>query len=282
MALFDAARVWLAFDASGVCAARVQPRLRGFELCGWAHAPLPEGALVPSAVEPNLRDPEALQRALRHVAAALDLPAGSRVRVALPDGLTRLVLLDEPQGVSAADFALFRLGPGLPYAPDEAIVGTLDLGHGRAVATALRRTLAAEYENALRAIELVPDGVFLAPLLALSELLRRPAARDEVALVLGDAALLLAAFRDGRLRLVRSRRRDPGRDEAERLGDEVWRTAQAADLRDAPRLSVRGAQSAALAAALGLQGHLAQAVRSANPELPTEVADWAWLGGAAV
>lgn len=281
MPIFDASRVCLAFDSTGVCGARVTPRLRGFELRAWARAALPEGALRPGAVERNLTDPDALHQALRSVAAALDLPPQAPVRAVLPDGLARLVLLDEPRGVSAEDFALFRLSPGLPYAPDEAVVGTLAAGRGRRVAAAVRRPVAAEYEAALRAADLAPESVLLAPLLVVGELLRQPPGRDEVAVILGDAALVLAVFREGRLQAVRSRRRDASRDEALRLADEAWRSAQAGGLKEPLRLALFGNEAAALAATLGLQGHLAQVGRLGPAALPAEAADWAWLGGAA-
>ncbi len=281
MSIFAGARVCLALDASGVCGARVAPRLRGAEALAWARAPLPVGALVPHPVEPNLIDGEAVRQALSQVAQALDLAAQAPVRLVLPDGLARLVLLDEPRGVARDDFALFRLGPGLPFAAEEAVVGTLAAGRGRLVAGALRRSVGAEYEQAARDSGLVADSVFLAPLVALSSLLRQPPAHDEVALVLGDTSLLLAAFREGRLRVVRTRRRDGHADEPRRLADEAERTATAADLRTPARVGVHGSGARALAATLGLHGHLARVGPAGVAGLPDEAADWAWLAGAA-
>jgi hypothetical protein len=279
--LFGATRVCLAFDASGVCGARVATRLRGLELRAFARAPLPAGALRPGAADANLGDADAVQRALRQVAAALDLAPQSKVRVVLPDGLARLALLEQPSGVASDEFARFRLAAGLPYAADEAVVGSLPAGRRRLLAAAVRRGVAAEYEAAVRAAGVVPEGVFLAPFVTLAELLRRPPADDAVVVVLGDTALALAAFHDGRLTVVRSRRRDGARDEPARIGAEVERTASAAELRELPRVTVHGGGARALAHALGLAGHRAEAGRPRAAALPDEAAEWAWLGAAA-
>lgn len=279
--VFKAPRVCLAFDASGVCGARVAARLRGLELRAFARAPLSAGALRPGAADPNLADSDAVQQALRQVAAALDLAPQSKVRVVLPDGLARLALLEPPAGVAADEFALFRLAPGLPYAPEEAVVGTLPAGPRRVLAAAVRRAVSAEYEALVRGAGLVPEGVFLAPFVTLADLVRRPPAQDAVAVVLGDAALVLAAFRGGRLQLVRSRRRDGARDEPERIGAEARRTATAADLDEPLRVTLYGGGARALAHALGSAGHLAAAGRARAAALPDEAAEWAWLGAAA-
>lgn len=279
--LFGALHACLSFDVSSVDGARVAARLGRLAVRSFAHAPLPAGALRPGAAEANVVDAEALQQALRQIAAALDFAPQTPVRLVLPHGLARVVLLDEPVGVASDDFALFRLGPGLPYAAEEAVVGTLPAGPRRSVAAAVRRGVAAEYESAVRAAGLVPAGVFLAPFVALSDLLRRPPESDAVAVLLGDAALTFAAFRDGRLALVRSRRRDGGDDEPERLVAEAQRTARAAELGDPLRLVLHGVGARALTNALGLAGHLVEAGRPSVAELPEETAEWAWLGVAA-
>lgn len=281
MALFGGVRVCVALDAGGVRAARVAAGLRGAEALAWARAPLASGALAPHPAERNLADAEAVRQALGHVATALDLHPGTPVRLVLPQGVARPVLLEEPRGVARDDFARFRLGPGLPFAPEEAVVGTLAVGSGRVVACALRRSVGAEYEQVAREAGLVPEGVFLAPLTSLATLLRKPPAHAEVALVLGDAACLLAAFGDGRLRVLRARRRVPSHDESRWLLDEVERTASAAELRGSTRLTLHGPGSQALAATLGLQGRLVQAGVSPVAGLPAEASEWAWLAGAA-
>ncbi len=281
MTLFGGVRVCVALDAGGVRAARVAVGLRGAEALAWTRAPLASGALVPHPAERNLADAEAVRQALSRVATALDVRPGTPVRLVLPEGVARPVLLEEPRGVARHDFALFRLGPGLPFAPEEAVVGTLAVGSGRIVACALRRSVGAEYEQVVREAGLLPDGVFLAPLTSLATLLRKPPAQAEVALVLGDAACLLAAFGDGRLRALRARRRVESHDEPRRLLEEVERTATMAELRGSPRLALHGPGSQSLAAVFGLQGRPVQAGVSPVAGLPAEASEWTWLAGAA-
>lgn len=274
-------RVCLAIDASGVCGARVAVRLGRLTLRSSAQAGLPAGALRPAAEEANVVDLDALVQALRQVAPALALVPGAPVRLVLPHGLARPVLLDEPPGVASDEFARFRLAPGLPYAVDEAVVGTLRAGRRRLLAAAVRRAVTAEYEGAVRAAGFKPQGVYLAPFVTLSELLRRPPAQDAVAVVLGDAAFALGAFHAGRLTLVRSRRRAPAHDEAERLAAEVQRTATAAGLRQGPRIVLHGSGARALAHALGFAGHVVEVGHPRAAALAEAAAEWAWLGAAA-
>ena len=272
----------VAFDASGVCGAVVSRGLRRPRLRSFRRVPLGPGALAPHPLDVNLRRPEEVEEALRRALEGLDAGRG-RVSLILPDGVARIGLLDVPAGVAPEEYARFRWTQALPYPAAEAIVDVLPLGAGRAVGAAVRRRVALEYEAVAERAGLSPGRVDLAPLSALSALLRdRPAGPASVDVILGDAAYCLAATHDGVLRVLRNRRRDADAGEADRLAREVDRTAAFAGNGAGPlRVRVVGP------GARGLIGDLLRAGRAAGPGwemegggLPVEAAELSWLGAA--
>jgi hypothetical protein len=240
------------------------------------------GALWPHPLDVNLRRPEEVGGALRRVLDGLDT-GRERVSLILPDGVARIGLVDVPAGVAPEEYARFRWAQALPYPAAEAIVDVLPLGGGRAVAAAVRRRVTLEYEAVAERAGLSPGRVDLAPLSALSALVRDPLAEaTAVDVILGDAAYCLAASHGGALRVLRNRRRDADASEAERLGREVDRTAALAGNGAGPlRMRIVGA------GARGLIGELLRAGRAAGPgwemdggRLPVEAAELSWLGAA--
>ncbi|HSB61376.1 MAG TPA: hypothetical protein VLI67_06635 [Vicinamibacteria bacterium] len=213
-------RLAVAFDASGVSGALVARAVGRSRLRSTARVELPPGALTPSALGPNLQRPHEVGEALAELRRRLG--DGSGAALVLPDGVGRALLLDVASGIDLRAFVRFRLAPLLPYPAEEAVIDVLRLGRGRVLGAAVRRSVVAEYEQSAAAAGFLQEGVHLAPLLVVAGLLRRGAG---VHVILGDAALSLAAFRDARLAAFRTRRRDPGPGEAERLLDEAERTA---------------------------------------------------------
>ncbi len=239
--------------------------------------PLGAGALLPSAAGPNVlrRDEvrEALTGALGGVASG-----GGKVRLFLPDGIARLVLVAPPSGADRRDFVRFRLASSLPWPVSDAIVDVLPVGGGRVVGAAVRRATVAQYEQLAASAGLTVERVHLSPLAVLAGLLGR-GARSGVHAILGDAAVCLAAIRGRSLLVLRSRRRDPSDGEAERLLAEASRTARLAGDGDEPvSLILSGAGAGRLRETLepvstvsaGLQG----------PRDWPEAAEAAWLAGA--
>jgi hypothetical protein len=235
--------------------------------------------LSPHPLDPNLLRREEVVEALGHVLEKLDAGQG-RVSLLLPDGVARLGLIEVPAGVAPEEYARFRWAQALPYPADEAIVDVLSLGPGRAVAAAVRRSVAHDYEEAAARARLSPDRVDLAPLAALSALVRdHPAEESGVDVILGDAAYCLAASHGGILRVLRNRRRDADAGEADRLRREVDRTASLAGNGTAG-LRVRVVGSGAR----DLIGELQRSGRAAGPAwetqrngFPVEAAELPWL-----
>src|SRR5688572_8142239 len=144
------------------------PRIRGF-----AQVPLDHEAIVPSPLGANVARPDVVRDALARVATSLEL-GRTPTLVLLPAGTARLALLEVPRGVAAQEFARYKLLGGLPYPPEGAVVDVLDVGEGRAVGAAVRRSVLEGYEAAIAAAGLVVERIDLALLAALAALQARP------------------------------------------------------------------------------------------------------------
>jgi len=201
------ARVLVAIDATGVAGASVSGGPGALRIRSFARAPLSPGALVPGPFDPNVVDMAEVQRALGEVAAGVEGGRGP-VALILPEGVARTALLDVPAGVTAREFARYRITAGLPYAPDEALVDVLPVDKGRILAAAVRRSVVEGYEAVAGAAGLDVERLDLAPLAALSALAREPRGTAvSVDVILGDHALSLAAWQGGALHLFRTRLR---------------------------------------------------------------------------
>ena len=264
-------RLVVAFDASSVSGARFARALSRSRLSTFARIELPPGALTPSALGPNVQRPDAVGEAL--AALRRRLGSGSGATLVLPDGVGRVVLLDTPEGTDDRAYVRFRLAASLPYPAEEAAFDVLSLGRGRALGAAVRRSVVEEYEQAAVGAGFTQERVDLAPLIAVAGLLRRGAG---VHVILGDAALSLAAFQDARLTAFRTRRRDPGPGEARRLLEEAERTAL-----------LGGGDGAVTFVGAGARDLVQELVASGSPvslgpggESAPDGAEAAWLAGA--
>jgi hypothetical protein len=276
-------RLFVALDAGSVSGGAGARSGTGFRLASHARVPLGAGALAPSPFTPNVVRPAEVAEALRELARRLKI-GPAPVCLLLPDGIARLALLDVPADVTAQQYARFRIVPGLPYPADEAVVDVLPLGPGRAVVAAVRRSVIEGYEAVAEQAGIGQDRLDLTPLAALSGLLREPglAGGLTVDVILGDAALCLAAHQDGLLRTLRNRRRDSGADEPLRLAEEVRRTGALAGDGAEPHVRVVGAGAAELLASWRATGATAEpGWRSEDPAAGIEASELAWLGGAA-
>lgn len=243
-------KVLVAFDKGSVRAAVLGGGARGGQVIGEAVQPLPDGALVPGALDDNIAEPAAVRDALLRLRRELG-GNGKRASLILPEGVAKLLLLESPPGVAPLEFARFRMAQGLPYAAGEALIDGLPAPPGGFLAAAVRRAVVRSYEAVAAEAGFVQDGVQLQAFAALGPLLAQAETLGTlVAAVLGESAFSLASFEDGRLRLVRQRRRDAGASDEARLRDEIVRTSVLAGGTRTPRSLVIGAGSVELAAAL--------------------------------
>jgi hypothetical protein len=264
----------VAFDAASLTGAAFARGFSGPRLQSFARVPLDDGALLPSAANPNLLRPREVKDALKRLGD--ELGRGGRSVLVLPDGSARLLLL-EATGDDLREYARFRLASALPYPVAEAIVDVLPVGGGRVLAAAVRRTIVEEYEAAAADAGFPRERVGLAPLVALAGALKRERDAD-VHAFLGEASLSLAALDAQGLRAFRQRRRDPGPGEARRLFDEAVRTVRAGHGEPGAglRLSLSGAGAASLADELTAAG---RAVLARPSEGPAQTSEVAWLAG---
>ncbi len=275
--MLNGTRLWLSLDSRAVCALRLRQGLTGRRLDAFARVPLPASAHDPTPAGPALRDPEGVRQALARVLGDVGARPGEDAALLLPDGLARVVLLDVPARVEPEQFARFRLGPQLPFAPSEAVFGCLPLPGGGHAAAALRRAQVEAYEGLARSFGLSPDGAFLASLAAL-ENGRRQGWRDTLAILLGDSTTLLMVLRGGRVAGLRHILR-AATGEPARLRSEGRRSLAAAALPDETPWHVAGHGARALVHALAVAG---QPARLAGPVLaraPEATEELDWLGG---
>jgi hypothetical protein len=271
-------KLLLAFDAASVQGARLAQRLRGPELQAMARRALGTGALHPLALGTNIVRADEVREAARAVVA--ELGGGGRAGIlVLPDGVARLALVDVPKGSDAREYARFRLSSQLPYPAAEAVVDLTPAGPGRFLAAAVRRDVAAEYEAMGEAAGLGRDRVDLMPLAALAVLRRGASAGPRIDVVLGEAAFSMALFGGGVAVALRSRRRDPGPDEPERIRREVERTALLGEHGTSPSVRVVGAGARRVAEALCGAGVEARAGWGNIRSLASgDAEEAAWLG----
>jgi len=273
-------RVLVAIDATGVAGAAVSGGPGGARIRSYARATLAAGALVPGPVDANVVRAAEVQRAFAEVAGGLDGGRGP-VSLILPGGVARTALLEVAAGVTAREFARYRITPGLPYPPDEALVDVLPVDGGRVLAAAVRRSVVEGYEAAAAAAGLDVERLDLAPLAALSALAREPRGTAvSVDVILGDHALSLAAWQGGVLHLFRTRLRESGPREPQWLGREVDRTAVLAGNGSAPRIRAVGPGAVELLRAWSDEGRAGEPGWRAEGALPVAAAELAWLGAA--
>lgn len=272
-------RPLVALDVAAVSGASLARGLTGPRIASVARIELTPGALVPSPTDNNLAEPEAVRTAVTRLLDALGGARGAATLV-LPDGVARGLVFEAAPGVAPLEQARFKLGPGLPYPAAEAIVDIRSLGGRRFLGLAIRRRVVAAYEALAESAGLSVERVDVASMAALDGLLRLRSEGDStVDVILGDAAVSLAAHRDGSLRVFRSRCREIGPGEADWLRDEVRRTATLAGDGIAPRVRIVGPGASVLARALAARGTRAElGWRAEAAGLPVEAAELAWLG----
>lgn len=148
----------------------------------YAAEPLPAGSLMPSPVEPNVTQPDAVRSALRRVFAKVP-HHGTYLALLVPDMAVRVFVLPFEDLPRKADDALqllrWRLKKSVPFDVDETTVSWMRQagreGSLEVVTAIARRRILREYEELLESVDARP-GVVLSSTLAVLPLLGRPGA----------------------------------------------------------------------------------------------------------
>jgi len=141
-------------SADRVLAGRISENGRTVEMCSARE--LAPGSVVPDLTESNLRQPEAIRKAINEVIGSVAGRSRDVIAV-LPDAAVRVVLLDFdtlPSNVEEAESVVrFRLKKSLPFDVDKAKVSyhtQASLGGLRVVAAVALASVVEDYEMAFR------------------------------------------------------------------------------------------------------------------------------------
>lgn len=164
----------LAFEISQdrIAAARFT---RSGSVTGYAVEELPKGAIVPSAIEPNVLNAAAVNGALRALSQSLGAQ-DEDAALLLPDPVIRVFVQhfdDFPRGVQeAVPMLRWKLKKSVPFEVDETLLSFMRQAsreEGVDVVTAIARTrIIKEYEALLEAVSLRPGVVMSSSLAAIS------------------------------------------------------------------------------------------------------------------
>lgn len=141
-------------------------------LDGFATEPLPAGTIMPSPVDANIPQPDALKSALRRVFSRVPHHSGS-IALLIPDPVVRLFILQFDTLPRRADDALpllrWRLKKSVPFDVDETVVSWMRQpgreGKLEVVAAVARQRIVREYEEIIESTGATP-GVVLSSTLS--------------------------------------------------------------------------------------------------------------------
>jgi type IV pilus assembly protein PilM len=217
-------RIACEISADRVLAGRMAEKGGVLEAC--AARELAPGSVVPDLTEPNLRQPEAVRKAINDAIGGI----AGRVRdviAVIPDAAVRVVLLDfdtlPPNAEEADRVVRFRLKKSLPFDVDKAKVSyhtQTALGGLRLVAAVALNSVIEDYESAFR------DAGFSAGLVLPSMLAALGAAeadRPTLVLKVDARTTSLAILDSGQLLLFRTLENTRGVTiTGEQLAEEVY------------------------------------------------------------
>lgn len=238
------------------------------QLMGYARVGLPDGVVTPSITGRNIRDPDAVTRAVDEVLGQLPRRP-SRVALVMPDGAAKvsIVRFDEPPARVADLDELIRwqVGSSAPFRLDEAQVAWTpgvrsDEGEQSFAVVLVRRDVVTEYEKACDMASARAGVVDLACMNLVNAALAHGAGDDGSDWMLVEAAGgagSIAIVRSDRLLFFRHMPADAGRIE-----DLVHQTAMYYQ----DRLGGRGLTRALIEG----EGHVDAIVAERLPELPVE------------
>lgn len=194
------------FDESGVTAVRRDPRT--LDVAAKAERAFAPGVLDVSAAHPNMRDVEAVEQAVEEILLELGSLPRPEAAIILPDGASRLTLLDFDDLPGSADERLkliqFRLSKSVPFDIDSARIAyhVEKAGNGRRVfVQALSEEAVGQYERVLERFDLWPGYVGGSTVTTLNLL---DSSGMTLLAKLSDRTLTMAAVDGGRLEMIRT------------------------------------------------------------------------------
>lgn len=220
-------RTGIAFAERYILAASLARSGRGWIASASCRQELPEGLIVPSASELNIRSVSELARLAEKALQGVGFRGGPAA-VILPDLAIRAFVLQLE--ASSAPAELFtRVAPRLPYPRSEAVFDVWLENSSWALAAAVRRRVLRQYEQALEALGCRPSWVNGASLVLVPEWahsLRLEAGRSYPAILSVQVQLYprhytLAVFRGSEMLDLRYRLRR--RDDLQRVLEDIAR-----------------------------------------------------------
>ncbi len=194
------------FDESGVTAVRRDSRT--LDVVGKAERVFAPGTLDVSAAHPNIRDIEAVEQAVEELLVELGPLPRPEAAIILPDGASRLTLLDfaDLPGKAEERLALlrFRLLKSVPFDIESARIAyhvDKNASGRRVFVQALSEETVRQYERVLERFDLWPGYVGGSTVNTLNLL-----APDSMTLLakLSDRTLTMAAVDGGKLLMIRT------------------------------------------------------------------------------
>jgi type IV pilus assembly protein PilM len=151
--------------------------LRTGAIAGYFAEDLPKGAVIPSAIEPNIANPSVVKTAISRVCEALEAK-NEDAALLLPDPVIRVFVQhfeDFPRtNQEAIPMLRWKLKKSVPFEVDETLLSYMrqvPRGEGADIVTAIARLrIIKEYEAQLEGLEVRP-GVVLSSILAAISLL---------------------------------------------------------------------------------------------------------------
>ena len=194
----------LEIDATHVAAAQWDDS----RLQSYAIEPLHAGALMPSPVETNVVQPDALRQALQRVFSRMGNLSG-QLALLVPDAVVRVFILPFEDLPRRAEDALpllrWRLKKSVPFDVEETVVSwsrqTARFGKLEVVAAVARESIVREYESLVESFNLKPT-VVLSSTLATAPLI--PESGSSLLLRISGRTLTTAIVRGSTLCLYRS------------------------------------------------------------------------------
>lgn len=156
-------RVAFEVRSGAVSAVRLQRQKGKIRLAAHSRRPLEEGVVGASLFQPELADPARLEFELRSALEPVQSRGGSKVSLALPDSLAKVVILDLPdlprRSVQAREMIRWKVRRTIPFRAEDAVLSyqllpAIDGRGARVLAVVAPRKVVEQYEGILEGMGL--------------------------------------------------------------------------------------------------------------------------------